>query len=171
MEVLPVWKVLLHWSLCDGRSLFSVAATFVYEQHDRVFFPHQIRMWFQMKCRICVSRDKSIIFLGQISFLHSVIIISSVTSLDDLMKICVWGWKWFFLQLSGQDLVESLLLKGVCYFTVTSLHNSVLQTPHQPKDGCCPLWLPSNCQPRGECHFVYVGLCTIQIAFKFQLCQ
>lgn len=104
-----------------------------------------------MKWRIRVSRDKSSYIPGTNFIPVALLIISSVTSPDDVIEICVRvcaGGK-LFLQLSGQDLVESLLAEGVCYVTVTSAHNSVLQTPHQPKDGCRPPSGPVCVLPAG----------------------
>ncbi len=173
MEVLPVWKVLLHWSLCDGVH-FSVWPLLLCMNNMIVSSPHQIRMWFQMKCRICVSRDKSSYIPGT-NFIPAtpLIIISSVTSLDDLMKIlyvCVWGWK----MTSSAEWTGSGWVIAGWRCVLFHCHLTAQQCP--PNTPSTQRWMlstvtPSNCQPRGECHFVYVGLCTIQNAFKFQLCQ
>lgn len=111
--------------------------------------PHQIRTWFQMKWRICVSRDKSGYIPGT-NFIPAtpLIIISSVTSLDHMIEICVCVymcvWEWEMIssaEWTGSGWVIAGWRCVLCHCHLTP-HNSVLQTPHQPKDGCRPLRLP-----------------------------
>lgn len=129
-------------SHCLMISPFRLGQHFLCMNSAIVSSPCQIRAWIQMKWQICVSGDKSSYIPGPNCVPVTPLIIYSVCSLDAMIEICVCdGGKWF-PQPSGRDLVESLQTEGVCYVTVSSPHNSVLQTPHQPRDGCCPLWLP-----------------------------
>lgn len=94
MDVFPVWKVLLQWSLCDDIS-FSALQIPLCVNNMIMSSPHQIRTWFQMKWRIRVSRDNSSYIPGTNFIPATPLIISSVTFLDDMIEIyvCVWGWK------------------------------------------------------------------------------